>query len=115
MAIGLLFGGFWFGLGVLMWWWPAAIFVAFSNDDVTPGARAFAAVAIFIGVFFLTLDVPGLGGSFTLPGTLLTVGLLFLLKPVGAPGVNPRGPVTPKVAGVALLVVGTLLAVQSLT
>lgn len=111
MAVGLLFGTFWFGLGVLMWWWPAAIFVAFSNDDVTPGARAFAVAAIFFGAVFLTMSVPVLGARFALPGTVLTVGVLMLLYPVSIPGTDRKGPITPKVAGAGFTVAGTVLAV----
>lgn len=111
MTVGLLFGAFWFGLGVLMWWWPAAIFVAFSNEDVTPGARAFAVVAVFIGAFFLTLDVPELGAGLALPGTVVTVGVLFLLKPISVLGISSDGRITPRIVGVTLLVVGTALAV----
>lgn len=111
MAVGLLFGAFWYGLGVLMWWWPAAVFVAFSNEDVTPGARALGVGAIFFGAVFLTMSVPGLGARFALPGTVLTVGVLMLLHPVSIPGTDPEGTITPKIAGVAFGVTGIVLAV----
>jgi hypothetical protein len=111
MTVGLLFGAFWYGLGVLTWWWPAAIFVAFSNDDVTPGARAFAVGFVFIGAFFLTTAVPELGGKFTLPGTVLTVGVLVLLHPIQIPGTDRDGPITPLVGGVGLIVASVVLAV----
>lgn len=114
MTVELLFGAFWYGLGVLMWWWPAVMFRGFSNEDVTPGARAFAVVAIFIGAFFFTISIPGLGSRFAFPGTVLTVGVLLLLKPIRVPGTNPKGPITPKIVGIASVLGGGLLAVKAL-
>lgn len=111
MAVGLLFGAFWYGLGVLMWWWPAAIFVAFSSDDVTPGARAFAVVFVSFGAFFLTGAVHELGTRFALPGTVLTVGVLVLLHPVSIPGTDREGPVTPSIAGGGFVAAGAVLAI----
>jgi hypothetical protein len=111
MSVGLLFGGFWAGLGVLMWWWPAAVFVAFSNEDVTPGARGFAVGAIYIGLFFLTLDVPALGIGFALPGTVLVVGVLMLAKPIRVPYVHRYGWGTPSRLGIGLVASGVVLAI----
>lgn len=110
MAVGLLFGAFWLGVGVLMWWWPAAIFVAFNNEDVTPGARAFAVGAMFIGLLFLAMDVPALTAGIALPATVALVGVLLLCKPVEIPGVSSDGPITPRRAGVALIVCGVAIA-----
>ena len=114
MTVGLLFGAFWFGLGVLMWWWPAAIFVAFSNEDVTPGARAFAIMFIFFGTFFFSTSIDGVGANVTPAGTILTVGVLLLLKPVAIWGTNPEGPLTPKTAGVVGVLGGGVMAVSAL-
>ncbi|MFC4451613.1 hypothetical protein [Halorussus aquaticus] len=114
MAVALLFGAFWFGVGVLLWWWPAAIFVAFSNDDVTPGARGIAAVFVFIGALFFTFSSPRIGAGFAFPGTVLTVGLLQVARPVSLPGTHPEGPVTPRAGGVAVAVTGAVLAVLAL-
>ena len=113
MSVGLLFGAFWFGLGVLMWWWPAAVFLSFNNEDVTPDARGFGVGAIFFGAFFLSTSVPELGARFTFPGTVLTVGVLMLLHPVPIPGADPEGPVTSKIAGVCLTVVGGVLILRA--
>ena len=115
MAVGLLFGAFWFGLGVLMWWWPAAIFVAFGNEDVTPGARAFGVVAMLIGAFFVLLEVLELGTGVAVPVTVSTVGVLSLLKPINAPGTSPDGPITPRAAGVVLAATGVLWAALVVT
>ncbi|ELY80988.1 hypothetical protein [Natrinema gari] len=111
MAVGLLLGGFWLGLGILMWWWPAAIFVAFDTDDVTPGARAFAIAAMFFGILFLALDIPSLTIDDSIPATVSLVGILLLVKPVNILGVNADGRITPQRAGVALLVGGVVIAV----
>lgn len=111
MAVGLLFGAFWLGLGVIMWWWPAAIFVAFTNEDVTPGARAFAVFAMSFGIWFLTLEAPVLTAGITLPATVSLVGALLLLHPVTILGVSNEGPITPHRAGVVLLVFGVVSAV----
>ncbi|UPV76605.1 hypothetical protein M0R89_18910 (plasmid) [Halorussus limi] len=97
-----------------MWWWPAAVFVAFSNEDVTPGARAFAVAAIFFGLVFFTLWSPQTGAGLALPGTLLTVGVLQVVHPVPVPGTDPEGPVTPRGSGVGIVLAGVLLAVYSL-
>ncbi|WP_188879459.1 hypothetical protein [Halarchaeum grantii] len=110
MAVGLLLGGFWLGLGVLMWWWPAAVFVAFDNDDVTPGARAFAIAAMFFGILLLAMDVPVLTLDYSVPATVSLVGVLLLVKPVNVLGVDADGTITPRRAGVALLVGGVVLA-----
>jgi len=106
MTVGLLFGGFWLGLGVLMWWWPAAIFVAFSSGDVTPGARGFAIVSIAIGLGFLSLEFPALSLGTALPLTVLLVGALQLLRPVTVFSVDEEGLVTQRHLGVATLVAG---------
>ncbi|ELY84153.1 hypothetical protein [Natrinema altunense] len=111
MAVGLLFGGFWLGLGILMWWWPAAIFVAFDNDDVTPGARAFAIGAMFFGILLLAMDIPSLTIDYSMPATVSLVGMLLLVKPVNILGVNADGRIAPQRAGVALLVGGVVIAV----
>ncbi|MFB6136566.1 MAG: hypothetical protein ABEJ04_07375 [Halobacteriaceae archaeon] len=111
MAVGLLFGGFWLGVGILMWWWPAAIFVAFDNDDVTPGARAFAIAATFFGVLFLAMDIPSLPVAYSVPATVSLVGILLIVKPVNILGVDADGRITPRRAGVVLLVGGVVIAV----
>lgn len=111
MAVGLLLVTFCFGFGILLWWWPAAIFIAFSNEEVTPGARAFSVVAIFFGMFFLALVVDGVGTDFAPAGTILTVGALLLLKPVAILGTDPEGPLTPKTAGVVGVLAGGVMAV----
>ncbi|QLC33029.1 hypothetical protein EFA46_001990 [Halarchaeum sp. CBA1220] len=111
MAVGLLLGGFWLGLGVLLWWWPAAVFVAFDNDDVTPGARAFAIVAMFFGILLLAMDVPVLRLDYGVPATVSLVGVLLLVKPVNILGVDADGRMTPRRAGVGLLVSGVVTAV----
>ncbi|GAB7013050.1 hypothetical protein [Halolamina salina] len=113
MAVGLLFGAFWAGLGILMWWWPAAIFVAFSSDDVTPGARAFAVGAIFVGIAFLTLETSRVGIGDSFPATAVVVGVLLLIKPVNVLGADEEGTVTPRRLGAALTVGGTVLLVTS--
>lgn len=109
MSVGLVFGGFWTGIGILMWWWPAAIFVAFSNEDVTPGARGFAVGAILIGMAFLTLEAPGLGLLASLPATMGVVGLLQVLHPIALPGVADNGSVSPRQVGGALCLSGLVL------
>ena len=114
MTVGLLFGTFWYGLGVLMWWWPAAIFVAFSNEDVTPGARAFAIMFIFFGLVFFSFSIDGLGTDFVPAGTILTVGVLLLLNPVAIWGTDPEGPLTPKTVGVVGVLGGGVMAVSAL-
>lgn len=111
MAVGLLFGAFWLGLGVLMWWWPAAMFVAFGNEDVTPGARAFAVGAAFLGILFVTMEVSALTIGFAPPTTVALVGVLLLLKPIEILGVDSGGPITPRRAGVSLSVCGAVAAV----
>lgn len=109
MAVGLVFGGLWLGIGVTMWWWPVAIFVAFSSDDVTPGARAFAVGAMFIGAFFLTLEYPVVPAALSVPATVSLVGVLLLVEPVPVRGVSDDGPVTPRRAGLGLLASGVVL------
>ncbi|RZH66556.1 hypothetical protein ELS17_17865 [Natrinema altunense] len=99
------------GLGVILWWWPAAIFVAFSNTDVTSGARAFAIFALYFGIWFMTLDVSVLTAGITLPATVSLVGALLLLHPVTILGVSKEGPITPLRAGLVLLVGGVVSAV----
>ena len=106
MTVGLLFGVFWLGLGVLMWWWPAAIFVAFNDEDVTPGARAFAVAAAFLGIFFVTMEVSALTAGFAPPATAALVGVLLLVKPVDVFGVDSEGLITPRRAGVSLSACG---------
>lgn len=105
MTVGFFFGGFWAGLGVLLWWWPAAIFVAFSNEDVTPGARAFAVGSILIGMAFLSLEFPRVGLAASLPATVGVVGLLQMLHPVGGPA-PLDGRVLARHSGAVLLVAG---------
>jgi len=109
MAVGLLFGAFWTGLGVLMWWWPAAVFVAFDNESVTPGARGFAVGAVFLGTVFLTFETAKAGVGLSVPATVAIVGGLLVVKPVQVLGTDDRGPVTPKRVGTALLVGGAAM------
>jgi len=110
MGVGLLFGTFWLGLGVVMWWWPAVIFVAFTNEDVTPGARVFAVLAMSFGIWFITLETSVLTAGVTLPATVSLVGALLLLHPVAVLGVSKEGPITPHRTGVVLLVGGVVSA-----
>lgn len=114
MSVGLLFVAFCFCFGILLWWWPTAIFIAFSNEDVTPDARAFSVAAIFFGVFFLALIVDGVGTGFAPVGTVLTVGVLLLLKPVAILGTDPEGPLAPKIAGVVGVLAGGVMAASTL-
>jgi len=111
MAVGLLLGGFWLGLGILLWWWPAAVFVAFDNDDVTPGARAFAIAAMFVGTLFLALSSSALTMNYSVPATVSLVGILLIVKPVNILGVDADGRIPPQRAGVALLVGGVVIAI----
>ncbi|WP_135821141.1 hypothetical protein [Halostella litorea] len=113
MAVGLLFGAFWTGLGILMWWWPAAVFVAFSNEEVTPGARGFAVGAVFLGTVFLSFETTRAGVGVSVPATVAIVGGLLAVKPVRVPGTDERGPVTPKRVGATLLVGGAVITALS--
>lgn len=73
---------FWTGVGIVQWFWPSAIFVAFSDDDVTPGARAFAVLWLVVGATLGYFFVPWLHpfGGWAIPGLVLVIvgGLQFL-------------------------------------
>lgn len=76
---------FWIGVGIIQWFWPSAIFVAFSDEHVTPGARAFAVLWLVVGSTFGYLFIPWLGafGGWAIPGLVLViVGALQFLHPV---------------------------------
>lgn len=76
---------FWYGVGIVQWFWPSALFLAFSNEDVSPGARGVGILCmvfgIGLGLAFIPLLYPFSGWA--IPGViLLTVGFLQRLHPV---------------------------------
>jgi len=76
---------FWVALGVIQWFWPAAIFTGFSNDAVTPGARGFAVFWLCVGATLAYLFVPQLdpfSGLFVPGFVLVVVGILQSVRPV---------------------------------
>jgi hypothetical protein len=76
---------FWISVGVIQWFWPSAIFVAFSDERVTPGARAFAVFWLVVGSALGYVFVPWASafGGWVIPGfVLLVVGGLQLAHPV---------------------------------
>lgn len=98
---------FWLGLGVVQWVWPAAIFTGLSNDAVTPGARGFAVLWLFLGSTFTFLFVPqasAVGGYFVPGSVLFLTGVLQRIHPVWA------SPVT----RISRTGIGTLLAAGGL-
>ncbi|SEA09803.1 hypothetical protein SAMN04488065_1823 [Haloplanus vescus] len=115
MAEGLVTYGFplfWIGVGVVQWLWPSALFVAFSDEDVTPGARGFAVLWVVVGSVLALLFVPwtaAFGGWFV-PGTVfVVVGGLQLVHPVWSLGERSGAAV-----GVLLLSTGTAALVVGL-
>ena len=110
------FPGFWVTLGVIQWYWPAAIFPAFSNEHVTPGARGFAVGWLCVGATFGYLFVPGLsafGGWFIVGFVLVAVGALQATWPAWTPPVpdiltDRQYGGTLAAAGIGVLVFGLL-------
>lgn len=84
---------FWIGIGVVQWFWPSAIFVAFSDEQVTPGARGGAVLWLVLGStlgYVLIPWVEPLGGWF-IPGVvLLIIGGLQFVHPVRSVSVGRR-------------------------
>ncbi|WP_232686376.1 hypothetical protein [Halobacterium zhouii] len=108
------FPGFWIGIGVIQWYWPAAIFPAFSNEDVTPGARGFAVAWLLVGAVLGYVFVPGLGAfsGWFVPGfVLVVVGLLQAAWPAWSP---PAGIVTERQYGTSLAGLGVAVLVFGL-
>ena len=106
MAIRFGFPGFWVALGVIQWYWPAAIFPAFSNDDVTPGSRGMAVAWLCLGSALGYVFIPGLsafGGWFVVGFVLVVVGALQAAWPAWSP---PAELVTERQYGGALAVAG---------
>lgn len=106
---------FWVGLGVVQWFWPSAILVAFSDGDVTPGARGFAVLWLVVGSTLGLLFVPWLApfGGWFVPGfVLLAVGGLQFVRPVWTLPVDGRPRETTAAlfaaSGAAALLVGLL-------
>lgn len=106
---------FWIGVGIVQWVWPSAIFVAFSADQVTPGARGFAVAWLVLGSALGYLFVPwasAFGGWFVPGVVLLTVGGLQFAHPVWSlPVVDASERAAAALfatSGVAVLLVGLL-------
>lgn len=77
------FPALWVGVGVLTWFCPSAVFVAFSDDDVTSGVRLSGAGFVYFGLFLGGAFVDWLPGGFlaSAGGTLLVVGALQTAAP----------------------------------
>lgn len=100
------FPAFWIALGLIQWFWPAAIFPAFSNDDVTPGARGFAVLWLCLGAVLGFAFVPFLGrfgGWFVLGFVLLVVGVLQRIRPAWS---SPVSRLSDRAFGYALAAAG---------
>lgn len=106
---------FWIGLGVVQWMWPSAIFVAFSDDEVTPGARGFAVLWLVLGTTLGYLFVPWRlpFSGWVVPGfVLMLVGALQFLRPAWTVSVGVLSAKTVALlcaaGGLAMLAVGLL-------
>lgn len=106
---------FWIGVGIIQWFWPSAIFVAFSNEQVTPGARGFAVFWLVLGSTLGYLFIPWLShfGGWAIPGfLLLIVGGLQFFHPVWTISIRDYSENTAAVliaaSGLAVLLLGLL-------
>lgn len=84
---------FWIGIGVVQWFWPSAIFVAFSDEQVTPGARGFAVLWLVLGSTLGYVLIPWLEplSRWFIPGfVLLITGGLQFVHPVWSVSIGRR-------------------------
>ena len=106
---------FWIGLGIIQWFWPAAILVGSSNEQVTPGARGFAVFWLVVGSVLGYVFIPWLQAfnGWFIPGlVLLIVGGLQFVHPVWSISVGDyslnMAALFPVVSGLIVLVFGLL-------
>lgn len=102
---------FWLSIGVIQWFWPSAIFSGFSDEAVTPGARAFAILWLCVGLALALVFIPLLApfGWLSIPGFIfLIVGILQWIHPVWP---VPVVEMTDRALGGALVAPGLLLLV----
>lgn len=101
---------FWIGLGVIQWYWPAAIFSGLSNEDVTPGARGFAVLWLCVGsaLGFAFAPLSGVFSALFVPGVvLLLTGALQWAFPAWASPLE--GAMSERSFGTALAVIGAAI------
>ena len=106
---------FWIGVGIIQWFWPAAIFVGSSNEQVTPGARGFAVFWLVLGSVLGYVFIPWLQAfsGWFIPGfVLLIVGGLQFVYPVWSISVGDyslnMAALFPVVSGIIVLLFGLL-------